>query len=198
MKILIVMAVLASSLIASDIPETQILKENPFNGIQYEHVKVGETQTYSRFRTFYKWRYITVYNEHKVEQVMQDVPRFEELCHDQGNRVASWNFRKSISREIQMGASFTLLGFLGVDLGGSISNSFSISITRWIQAQLGVHALHTPVLKSKELRGMTYIQRYYPNTDSFENVAIANDEFLVTHLEPIFSARREIIGSCED
>lgn len=197
MKKLLVLLVLFTTAIAADIPNVTILKENPFNGIQYENIKIGKTQTYSRFRTFYHWRYITVYNETSVENVIRDLPRFEENCHDDGNRVASWEFTRTFSRQISTGASFSLLGFLELDFGGGLSQEYTISITRWIQAQLGIYALHTPILKSKELRGMTYIQRYYPNEDRFENVSLANDEFLVTDINPIFRAEREIIGSCE-
>lgn len=197
MKQMLIFILMCASVYAQVIPNTEIKKENPFNGIQYDFIKIGKTQKYSRFRTKYYWRYITVYNEIRTEQVIKDVPRFEENCHDQGNRVASWEFTKTFSREISTGASFSLLGFIEFDLGGSLSHEFSISITRWIQAVNGIWALHTPVLKSKEMRGMTYIQRYYPNEDRFEDIAIPRDDFIVTNIDPIFSAEREIIGSCD-
>ena len=197
MKLMLLILVMSFSALAAQFPNIEIKKENPFNGIQYDYVKVGPTQLYNRFGKRYLWRYVTVYNVEQVSEPVANVPQFAENCHDQGNRVASWEFTRSYSRSISTGASFSLLGMFDIDLGGEISRSFDITITRWIQAELGVEAIHTAILKSEKRVGMTYQQFYYPATDKVVNSQLARDEFYVDYLNPIFVAQRTITGTCE-
>ena len=197
MKLALLLMITSLPVWAISFPDTEIKSENPFNGIQYDHVKVGPTQHIRRFRTNFLVRYITVYNKEVVDEPVKNVFRFEENCHDQGNRIASWEFTRSYTRSIQAGASFKLLGLFDIDFGGELSRSFDITITRWIQAELGVQAIHTAILRSEKLVGMTYKQIYYPVTGKTVNEPLIQDEFFVNYVNPIFRAQRTITGTCE-
>lgn len=182
---------------ASDFPYEDISLVDPFTGEKYEAAKVSETFHYSRWRTKYLWRYITLYNRVTYEEPVKNVPVFEENCHDEGNRVASWEFSRGYERSISTGASLSVLGFIDIDFGGSLSRSFQVTITRWIQAERGIQALHIPLLKSESLEGITYQEIYYPNTGKFEVRKLSNPKFEVNYLNPIFRVQREVIGVCE-
>ena len=190
------MCIYSLSALALDFPAVQVKKENPFNGIQYDHLMIGPVKHIKSFGKSRLERYITVYNKFIVDTPIESIPRFEENCHDQGDRVASWSFTKSYTRSISTGVSLSLLGMLDIGLGGELSRSFDISITRWIQTELGIQALHTAMLRSEKYEGMSYKQIYYPKSQKVVNRPLVNHEFKIEHMNPIFHVEREILGNC--
>lgn len=196
LKFALLIYIASLSAFAIDFPQTHIKKENPFNGVQYEHIKIGPIKHIKRFGKNYLVRYVTVYNKKTVDEPIENIPRFEENCHDQGDRVASWSFTRSYSRSVESGVSLNLLGMVDIQLGADISRSFDISITRWIQTQLGVQALHTAILTSEKLEGMSYKQIYYIKSGEVVNEPLVNDQFVVDRINPIFRVVREITGDC--
>lgn len=183
-------------LFAEDFPGATPSMTDPFTGDVYQNVKVSETFEYRKWGKYYLWRYVTLYNQITKEEPVKNVPIFEENCHDQGDRVASWEFTRGYERTINTGASLSMLGFLDIDFGGEITRSFEVSITRWIQAELGVHALHIPLIKSESLVGVTFKQYYYPNSNNIVEKALSKSQFEVNYLKPIFKVERQIIGEC--
>ena len=191
---ILVVAILSATAFSQDFERPDFI--NPFTGEEYQEMAVGPTYYHSGFRNKYYYRYITLYNENVREEVISEYPRIKEFCHESGNRFAMWSIEKIFSRNITSGVGFNLLG-IDINFGTGSSREVVFAFERWIIAQEGIEAIHTPLIQYTEKRGITYQQSYYPSTGRTVNIRLNREDFLVDYLEPMFIAHREITSQCE-
>lgn len=168
---------------------------DPFTGDTYQEIAVGPTFYHSGFRNKYYYRFVTLYDEHQVEEAIDEYPRIQEFCHEYGNRFASWTIEKVFSRNISTSIGFELLG-LDLSFGAERSREVVFAFERWIIAVSGVEAIHTPMIRHKVRQGITYQQTFYPATGKSVNSKLSHNEFYMDYIDPIFVAHREVIGEC--
>lgn len=174
---------------------TEPNQTNPFTGEQFESMVVSPTYYHSRFRTQYYYRYVTLYNEVEVQEVIDEYPRIKEFCHEFGNRFAAWSIKKVFTRNISSSFGLNLLG-IDISVGGGFGQDVVFAFERWIIAEAGIEAIHTPMIYHTERRGITYQQTFYPKTGQSVNTRLNREEFFVDYIDPMFVAHREVTAEC--
>jgi hypothetical protein len=117
----------------------------------------------------YDYRYVTNYEVKTIKRPLKNFPWIEEDCHDQGNRFANWS--KSMSYDIVYSGSlsFSLLGFLDIDLGKEKSKTVEFTFQRWVTPTEGIKARHVLHEEFEIWEGQTQVQYRYGNVIEIGN-----------------------------
>jgi hypothetical protein len=197
---------------------------DPINKKLYDDVYVGKTYRASNKKNYTHWRYITVYNNKKVETRMQNFMAITEECHDKGWNIGSWNQTNTFSVSLTSQASVEAMG-IGASVSLSLSAGVTFSVQKPIQGTQGLKATHVPYQITEDQAGITYIQvllsnnkigyivklaelnsfiRFlglYSSTGSETTVPMSSGssypfKFKLTNQNPTFRAKRENVSYC--
>lgn len=142
-----------------------------------------------------EYRYVTIYGIKDVKRPLKNFPWIEEDCHDNGNRFANWS--KSHSYEITYSGalSFSLLGFLDVELGNERTKTVEFTFQRWVTPTLGIKARHVLHEEYEVWEGETLVE-YRSGDNSY--VADKTYPFRLDKMNYGISVERTNVQYCEE
>ncbi len=183
---------------------------DPINKTKYQKVMVGKTFKASYFSSYTHWRYVTVYNVKTEAERIAYLPYFEEECFDNSVFMAQWGESRSISVTLksEIGASVGV-GDIGLSasVGMSIQQGMSFSTQRRVRAVEGIRARHYPMKLSDNYVGVTYIQTYNENKETYGYLTKSLYEdmfggypyaFELDNQNVGFKVKREILEYCQE
>ncbi|MCO4753236.1 MAG: hypothetical protein KC478_02085 [Bacteriovoracaceae bacterium] len=179
---------------------------DPVNNEHYDGVIVGQTYEAGLLDSYDYWRYVTVYNVIQDSERVAYLPYFEEACHDSSFFMAQWGESRSLSVSLSSTIGAEALG-LNASVTMSIEAGVTFSTSRRVQATKGLQARHYPYKLSEQWVGVTYIQTYDKDRNSygylkrlggFDRLKDYPHEFEIDNQNVGFAVKREVVKKCEN